>query len=141
MFISEEGQGNYLALAGGGQDQCEALGSYSYLRGLRRAAESGGAQNIANQECGQHGSAQADLDAMIRALAQSDEKENNLQEIEQKFSSEADACSGRRAAVTEIYQSCFGRASDTEGVDYWACSQTDIPVLELNARFCAEGER
>ena len=145
-YISEEGKANYLNLS---QDSDVALSSpgkcvpaanYAYLRALRRAADTPGALNIAQQECDQYASSELELDAMIRRLSQSQEKADRLDEVVNKYKDTPGSCDGRAQAVSEIYQSCFGRAPDVEGVNYWACSQRQLSVHDLNAQFCAEGE-
>ncbi|MCA9387987.1 MAG: hypothetical protein KC653_02980, partial [Candidatus Andersenbacteria bacterium] len=91
--------------------------AYHYV--LRRGADLAGRENLAEQG--------DNVNELRLLLAQSDEFEERLGDTEED--------EGRRAAINELYEGVFGRASDVEGLDYWTSTRSDLEVLEIRDLF------
>lgn len=67
---------------------------------------------------------------MRKHLAESKEYEDRLKEIEKKF--------GRKAAISEMYETLYARAPDIKGVEYW--DKTGLPLDILKQKFLTSEE-
>lgn len=123
MLASEEYYNQLLATATNAQDEYRLNGNYAYLTTLRRGPDNEGLDYMVRE-------AQAvELDPLLfmrLLLIESDEFSARIGRIEEAL--------GRPAMVEELYQTCLFRASDAEGVAYWASQ--DLTRDGLIDQFC-----
>lgn len=125
MLLSEEYSGIQAQVAA---DPLRFFADYAYLTVLKRGGDEDGVKDLAKR----FSQDPRPLDAMRLRLAESKEFKDRVTALEKS--------GGRRAAITELYETCFFRPADMAGVTYWT-DQANLSVNTLREQFCKAGEK
>ncbi|MEW6407341.1 MAG: hypothetical protein AB1465_01490 [Patescibacteria group bacterium] len=109
LSVSKEYQDELISAIGA----AEAKPELAYQIVLKRGADKAGAKYF--------GASFALAKDMRKHLAESEEYTNRLKEIEKEF--------GRSSAISEMYETLYGRAPDVKGVEYWDKTGSSFDIL------------